>query len=90
MTAANPLTFMPSSGDTILIVGHGSREDSGNQEIREFTEQWRAQRPDWRIELCFIVFDHERFDSFDRGVGPDRTAYGRDRTENPTRQSPQW
>jgi sirohydrochlorin cobaltochelatase len=44
------------AGDTILIVGHGSREDSGNREIREFTEQWRARRPDWRIELCFIEF----------------------------------
>jgi sirohydrochlorin cobaltochelatase len=46
----------PANLDTILIVGHGSREDSGNQEIREFTEQWRARRPDWRIELCFIEF----------------------------------
>ena len=46
----------PANLDTILIVGHGSREDSGNQEIREFTEQWRALRPDWRIELCFIEF----------------------------------
>ncbi|QBE67062.1 sirohydrochlorin chelatase [Pseudoduganella lutea] len=42
--------------DIILIVGHGSREDSGNREIREFTEQWRARRPGWRIELCFIEF----------------------------------
>jgi sirohydrochlorin cobaltochelatase len=42
--------------DTILVVGHGSREDSGNQEIRDFVDQWRAQRPDWRIELCFIEF----------------------------------
>ncbi|MYN19948.1 sirohydrochlorin chelatase [Rugamonas sp. FT107W] len=46
----------PVSKDTILIVGHGSREDSGNQEIREFTSQWRARRPDWHIELCFIEF----------------------------------
>nr|WP_315251764.1 sirohydrochlorin chelatase [uncultured Duganella sp.] len=46
----------PANLDTILIVGHGSREDSGNQEIRDFTEQWRARRPDWRIELCFIEF----------------------------------
>lgn len=44
------------NSDTILIVGHGSREDSGNQEIRAFTEQWRARRPGWRIELCFIEF----------------------------------
>ncbi|ELX11649.1 sirohydrochlorin cobaltochelatase CbiX [Janthinobacterium sp. HH01] len=46
----------PVPHETILIVGHGSREDSGNQEIREFTEQWRARRPEWRIELCFIEF----------------------------------
>lgn len=45
-----------STGDTILIVGHGSREESGNDEIREFAAQWRARRPDLRIELCFIEF----------------------------------
>lgn len=45
-----------STGDTILIVGHGSREESGNDEIRDFTAQWRARRPDLRIELCFIEF----------------------------------
>jgi len=44
------------TGDTILIVGHGSREESGNDEIREFAAQWRARRPDLRIELCFIEF----------------------------------
>ncbi|MBB3121564.1 sirohydrochlorin chelatase [Pseudoduganella violacea] len=49
-------TIMMPASDTILIVGHGSREDSGNQEIREFAAQWRAQRPGWRIELCFIEF----------------------------------
>lgn len=48
--------MMQTARDTILIVGHGSREDSGNQEIRDFTAQWRARRPDWRIELCFIEF----------------------------------
>ncbi|MDZ5458514.1 sirohydrochlorin chelatase [Azohydromonas lata] len=42
--------------DTILLVGHGSREDSGNQEIREFVELWRARQPGWRIEVCFIEF----------------------------------
>jgi sirohydrochlorin cobaltochelatase len=44
------------AGDTILIVGHGSREDAGNQEIRSFTAQWRTRRPELRIELCFIEF----------------------------------
>lgn len=45
-----------AAGDTVLIVGHGSREDSGNQEIREFVDLWRARQPGWRIELCFIEF----------------------------------
>ena len=47
---------MNSTTDTILLVGHGSREESGNQEIHAFVEQWCARRPDWRIELCFIEF----------------------------------
>jgi sirohydrochlorin cobaltochelatase len=42
--------------DTILLVGHGSREDSGNHEIREFVELWRARQPQWRIEVCCIEF----------------------------------
>ena len=42
--------------DTILLVGHGSREQSGNDEIETFAQQWRTRRPDWRIEVCFIEF----------------------------------
>ena len=41
---------------TILLVGHGSREPSGNDEIERFTAQWREAHPHWRIELCFIEF----------------------------------
>lgn len=41
---------------TILLVGHGSREESGNEDVRRFTARWRAAHPDWRIELCFIEF----------------------------------
>lgn len=40
--------------DTILLVGHGSRESSGNQEVLAFADQWRARHPDWRIDVCFI------------------------------------
>jgi sirohydrochlorin cobaltochelatase len=47
------MTHLP---DTILLVGHGSREQSGNHEIHEFVAQWRARQPDWRIEVCFIEF----------------------------------
>lgn len=39
---------------TILLVGHGSRNQAGNLEIEQFHEQWQARNLDWRIELCFI------------------------------------
>jgi sirohydrochlorin cobaltochelatase len=42
--------------ECILLVGHGSREVSGNLEIEEFAHQWRTKRPDWQIEVCFIEF----------------------------------
>ena len=42
--------------DTILLIGHGSREAAGNDEILDFVGQWRARQPDWRIEVCFIEF----------------------------------
>lgn len=41
---------------TILLVGHGSREKSGNDEIEHFTSLWRKAHPQWRTELCFIEF----------------------------------
>lgn len=41
---------------TILLVGHGSREKSGNDEIEAFAQQWRARQPGWRVEICFIEF----------------------------------
>ena len=42
--------------DVILLVGHGSREQNGNAEIEEFARQWRARRPRWLIQVCFIEF----------------------------------
>ena len=47
---------MTTSNDTILLVGHGSREASGNAEILLFAERWRARHPDWRIKVGFIEF----------------------------------
>ena len=46
----------PTSDETILLVGHGSREKSGNDEIEAFAAQWRERQPGWRIEVCFIEF----------------------------------
>ena len=45
-----------TSEDTVLLVGHGSREAAGNTEILDFVAQWRTRRPQWRIEVCFIEF----------------------------------
>jgi len=42
--------------ETILLVGHGSRDANGNKEIEQFSQQWRAQHPDWNIEVCYIEF----------------------------------
>jgi len=42
------------TSDTILLVGHGSREASGNDEILAFAQQWRKRQPSWSIEVCFI------------------------------------
>ncbi|NOQ13357.1 MAG: sirohydrochlorin chelatase, partial [Methyloprofundus sp.] len=41
---------------SILLVGHGSRAEQGNVEINEFANQWRAQHPEWHIDVCFIEF----------------------------------
>ena len=42
--------------ETVLLVGHGSRDPSGNLEIEGFAQNWRQQNPDWRIDVCFIEF----------------------------------
>ena len=42
--------------DTILLIGHGSREPEGNDEIHRFVAQWRTRQPGWNIEVCFIEF----------------------------------
>lgn len=42
--------------ETILLVGHGSRDIDGNIEIERFADSLRKQQPALRIELCFIEF----------------------------------
>lgn len=41
---------------SILLVGHGSRAEQGNVEIDAFAKQWRAQHPEWQVDVCFIEF----------------------------------
>lgn len=45
-----------TTGTTILLVGHGSRQLDGNLEIIEFSAQWSKKNPQWHIETCFIEF----------------------------------
>ncbi len=42
--------------ETILLVGHGSRNPAGNREIESFADQLRERHADINIELCFIEF----------------------------------
>ena len=42
--------------DRVLLVGHGSRNKAGNDEIETFATKWRAHNPQWDIEVCFIEF----------------------------------
>ncbi|MBE9515424.1 MAG: sirohydrochlorin chelatase [Proteobacteria bacterium] len=44
------------TGDCILLVGHGSRNSKGNDEIMAFAKQWQADNTQWQIETCFIEF----------------------------------
>ncbi len=59
--------------ETILLVGHGSRDQDGNIEIERFADNWRVQHPDWRIEVCFIEFADvlldQGFDNAAKGSG---------------------
>lgn len=56
---------------TLLLAGHGSRNRAGNDEIERFAAQWRAGRPEWRIEVCFIEHADVLLDD-----GLDRAAQG--------------
>ena len=55
---------------TVLLVGHGSRNPAGNAEIERFAAQWRARRPGWRIDVCFIEYAEVLLDA-----GLDRAAH---------------
>ncbi|WP_339254973.1 precorrin-3B C(17)-methyltransferase [Paenibacillus sp. FSL P2-0136] len=39
---------------TVLLVGHGSRVQAGNEELLEFTRRLAARKPELKVETCFI------------------------------------
>lgn len=56
--------------ETILLVGHGSRDPNGNKEIEQFSDNWRTQHPNWNIEVCYIEFADVLLDEgFDNAAG---------------------
>lgn len=42
--------------DVILLVGHGSRDPEGNEELLQFAESVRRAAPEYKIETCFLEF----------------------------------
>jgi len=43
-----------SKDEVILLVGHGSRHEPGNEEILRFADLWQQRNPEADIEVCFI------------------------------------
>lgn len=62
---------MTEMQDTLLLVGHGSRNREGNDEIQRFADLWRKRHPASRIEVCFIEHAEVLLDA-----GLDRAAAG--------------
>ncbi|ABM62117.1 sirohydrochlorin chelatase [Halorhodospira halophila] len=60
--------------DCILLIGHGSRQEDGNEEIRRFADLLAEHYPDWLLETCFIEFADPLL-----GEGLDRAAARADR-----------
>ncbi len=40
--------------ESILLIGHGSRNATGNQQIQEFTQNLQQKCPQWNIDVCYI------------------------------------
>jgi len=40
--------------EIVLLVGHGSRNKTGNGQILDFTEQLKERQAGWDIQLCYI------------------------------------
>ena len=38
----------------VLVVGHGTRKPSGQQQLKELVEQMRRIEPSWRMEASFL------------------------------------
>ena len=55
--------------NTVLLVGHGSRQVEGNNEILRFADSWQKRHPDWNISACFIEHGEITMD-----MGLDRAA----------------
>lgn len=55
-TSATTATSETAPETVVLLVGHGSRNRAGNEEIEEFARQWCAMHLDWQIDVCFIEY----------------------------------
>ncbi|TXK83471.1 sirohydrochlorin chelatase [Paenibacillus sp. N3.4] len=42
--------------NAVLFVGHGSREQGGNEEVRQFVAEIASKMPNYLVETCFLEF----------------------------------
>ena len=40
----------------LVVLGHGSRREAANEEIRLLGEMVQQQNPSWRVEVAFVEF----------------------------------
>ena len=40
----------------LIVLGHGSRREAANEEIRLLGEMVQQQNPSWRVEVAFVEF----------------------------------
>ena len=42
----------------VLIISHGSREESANREFKSLTQKYRALHPNWNISHAYLELAH--------------------------------
>jgi sirohydrochlorin cobaltochelatase len=49
---------LKSNNPAILIISHGSREESANTEFKRLVQKYRRRHPNWKISHAFLELAH--------------------------------
>jgi len=49
---------LKSNNPTILIISHGSREESANNEFKRLVQKYRKRHPRWKVSHAFLELAH--------------------------------